>query len=217
MTEKTPAILKAQALIEDALRRRNLPDGPGVATLDYMGEELARRFANAVALDVKRMTTIIKKRVRVDRSRTPKEMLSAARYFHLTIDVPTVENGLTRNCTGDGRWRSDEMPIDMPRGTGEEVEVHFFYPGINCSDPPHEYERRNLEPADPYSLIQANTDDWTFSSKHPNCTFWHNIDERVKNDYPIWITFLRSSREGRATISRWSRRGRLWFAGVPKK
>ncbi|KKW00989.1 MAG: hypothetical protein UY34_C0019G0064 [Parcubacteria group bacterium GW2011_GWA2_48_9] len=175
MTEKTPAILKAQALIEDALRRRNLPDGPGVATLDYMGEELARRFANAVALDVKRMTTIIKKRVRVDRSRTPKEMLSAARYFHLTIDVPTVENGLTRNCTG------------------------------------------NLEPADPYSLIQANTDDWTFSSKHPNCTFWHNIDERVKNDYPIWITFLRSSREGRATISRWSRRGRLWFAGVPKK
>ena len=114
--------------------------------------------------------TIIR-RVTVDRSRTPQEMLDA---------------------TGCKQYTIQSVVDSIPRGEGEEVELHFFKPD------PSEYDRngymsvQGLETAlkrrgltaDPYAQIQLNTDDPTFADEHPNGGQWD-----VEGNISSFVTF----------------------------
>lgn len=93
------------------------------------------------------------RRVRVDRTRTPQKALRATRR---------------RQCV------TDSVATRMPKGAGDDVEVHFFKLGYRISndDLEREYEQRGLRPADPYSLAAVNEADPRFADTHPNSTHW---------------------------------------------
>ncbi|MEK7519298.1 MAG: hypothetical protein AAB565_00710 [Patescibacteria group bacterium] len=85
--------------------------------------------------------------VRVDRTRTPQEVLDATGREQYCCDFNIVKN--------------------MPRGEGEEVEVYFVNFGcvVRHNNLEQEYAFFNLELIDPYSLAAVNED-------FPNCTHW---------------------------------------------
>ena len=101
--------------------------------------------------------------VRVDRTRTPQEVLDAT-------DMAQYVNGA--------------IVANMPRGEGEEVEVIFFKPSnyffrnglIRDEDLEKAYDLVGLYPADAYSLCAVNAADPTFSEECPNGTHWKDAD-----------------------------------------
>jgi hypothetical protein len=125
-------------------------------------------------------------------------------------------------ATGRKLYVSDDVMNAMPKGNLAVADIVFFKPElweytglgwISDGDLEKCFERRNLKPADPYSLAKVNEDDTTFSDKYPNATHWKDV-------YNKWcfISFNRW-REGLAVLV--ERRDRdwdkcWWFAGLPK-
>ena len=72
----------------------------------------------------------------------------------------------------------------MPRGEGEEVDVHFFKPrpsayknGVISDDAlAKEYDFFGLKPADPYSQGAVHEADPFFADEHPNGTHWKDAN-----------------------------------------
>ncbi|OGZ68796.1 MAG: hypothetical protein A3D44_02255 [Candidatus Staskawiczbacteria bacterium RIFCSPHIGHO2_02_FULL_42_22] len=62
----------------------------------------------------------------------------------------------------------------MPRGEGEEVTIYFFEleRTMSFEEILQECERRNLVPADPYSLAALNEHEPEYAYTFPNLTFW---------------------------------------------
>src|SRR3990167_9713395 len=95
-----------------------------------------------------RMEKFVDVKVRVDRTCSPQQMLDALGYEQLI----------------GGHVVLDEMP----RGEGEEVDIHLFSPGrdiANDDDREIEYARRGLKSADPFRFLP-------FSKPTPNSSFW---------------------------------------------
>ena len=116
-----------------------------------LGMELLAPFRKLVS----EMIRIV--RVRVDRSRTPEEVL---------------------NATGCRQYTDRNVVKTMPRGEGEESEVVFFRLGRYVSDDEleREYDLRGLKAADPYSLAAVNEADPAFANDYPNSTHWKDAD-----------------------------------------
>lgn len=143
------------------------------------------------------MNTIVR-RVRVDRSRTAKEALAA---------------------TGRSQYVTDSVIEAMPKGEGEEVDVHFFKlkfkPGRIVSDDylEKEYALRGFKPADPYSQAAVNEADPAFADRHRNGTYWKDINGK-------WCYAVFDHRNGlrgvfiRCFSQRQDFLGVLWFAGL---
>lgn len=136
--------------------------------------------------------TIIR-RAKVDRSRTPQQVLDATgRRQHVLSGVVST----------------------MPRGEGDEVFVHFFRVGNYVFDERlwAEFERRDLRP-DPYAQAQVNADDPTFADEHPNGSHWQDEEGRW-----CFIAFINKDNDQDVTVSRDDDAfdGDWWFAGVPK-
>ena len=110
---------------------------------------------------VEAVSDFIIRRVRVDRNRTPKQVLDA---------------------TGREQF-IDRLDVDeMPKGKGDEVEVIFFKLDltdrqgyISDTDLDKEYDLRGLKPADPYSVSAVNEADPEFADEKPNKTHWKNV------------------------------------------
>ncbi|MBI2577323.1 MAG: hypothetical protein HYV77_00565 [Candidatus Wildermuthbacteria bacterium] len=102
---------------------------------------------------VKAVSNLIVRRVKVDRTRTPQQVLHATGRKQLTHKI-VVEA--------------------MPHGEGEETDVYFFLVGRPCSNEEIEVKCAfyGLRLADPYSLAQVNEDDPSFADTHPNDTHW---------------------------------------------
>ena len=129
--------------------------------------------------------------VKVNRARTPQQALDAI---------------------GCVQHINHEVVEDMPRGEGEEVDVHFFLVGHYKSDEDleKECESRGLVPADPFSLAAVNEADLVFAREHPNCTHWKDKGDR-------WCYFACGGDGVRIyrRVASWS--GSWWFAGVRKQ
>ena len=133
--------------------------------------------------------------VKLDRTRTPEQVLKA---------------------TGRTRYLIDDVVRDMPKGAGEETEVIFFKIGrtVSDNDLDTEYELRGLVPADPYSLAAVHEDDPAFADEHPNGTHWKDKDSKW-----CFAAFSRWSDVQRCVDVRRRDGGwndRWWFAGVRK-
>lgn len=103
------------------------------------------------------INSMIVRRVKVNRSRSPAEML---------------------NATNRKQYLDRNVVKDIPKGKEDEPEIFFFKLGyeINDDNLEKEYSLRGLKPADVYSLGAVNEADRAFSDDYPNGTHWKGID-----------------------------------------
>lgn len=141
----------------DALVKSGLPSETTQQVLEDQGPALADEFVALVRKRVEAMSSIIVRRVKVNRSRGPRNTLDA---------------------TGRKQYTDNKVVEAMPRGEGDEVDVHFFKLErfINDDYLEKEYELRGLKPADPYSQAAVNEADPAFADEHPNGTHWKDAD-----------------------------------------
>ncbi|MSU55073.1 MAG: hypothetical protein EXS46_00860 [Candidatus Taylorbacteria bacterium] len=147
---------------------------------------------------VEAKSSVITRRVRVNRGLTPQEALDT------TVHVPYIHD--------------KSMLETMPRGEGDEVEVVFFRFGLSKhkgSDNIKKcYDSKGLKPADPYSLIAVNADDSTFADDLSNVTCWEGTDGEL-----CFISFRRYDEKRRVYVMRpigTPGRGDCWVAGFRK-
>ena len=118
---------------------------------------------------------------------------------------------------------TDRKVVDsMPKGEGDEVEVVFFKPEpweytepgyISDDDLEKAYERRNRNPADPYSVAAVNEADPAFADEKPHGTHWKNADGKW-----CFAALLPLGRQAQVRVDRIGRgwNDNWWFAGVRK-
>ncbi|MEK7579848.1 MAG: hypothetical protein AAB469_01495 [Patescibacteria group bacterium] len=145
------------------------------------------------------MNNLIVRYVKVDRTKTPEQMLEA---------------------TGRRQYTDADVVKAMPRGDGDEGEVFFFKLDLSSrgghisnDDMEKEYELRGLKPADPYKLSQVNVDDPAFADEHPNSTHWKDTNGR-------WCFALFHQWDGRRRVrvyrGAYGWNAYWWFAGLRK-
>ncbi len=143
-------------LLTAGLRKAGLQSEPTQVVIETQGASLTDELVEVIRKRVEGQSNLIVRRVRVNRSRTPKQVLDA---------------------TGRSKYVTDTVVDAMPHGEGEEVEVVFFKPDltkrndyISDADLDKEYELHGLKPADPYSASAVNEDDPAFADDKPHGT-----------------------------------------------
>jgi hypothetical protein len=155
------------------------------------------------------MSSLIVRRVKVNRQRTPQQALDATGRQQYTDHRPPHPD----------RWQyivDREVVKLMPRGEGEEVEICFFNLAryISDEDLAREYELRGLAP-DPYAQAAVNEADPAFADEHRNGTHWKGRDGTW-----YYVAFARwrgkrGVRCNRRDILGWGEF--WWFGGVRKQ
>ena len=162
------------------------------AIADRLGKSLSFQFVMDM---LQRIHDGFVRRVRVDRTRTPVQIIDATGRFRGYID--------------------EKVLAEMPLAGREEDDVIVFEldydPTVDELD--REYESRDLKP-DPSALAQAMTDDPAFADERPIAVYWRN-----SNGQACYAIFVRWEDDGRGvhvgcSDDRWSRSSR--FAGVRK-
>lgn len=167
---------------------------------DLMIAEMAAVARKFVKTWEKARNNEIVRRVKVDRSLDPQEMLDDLDGYQSTTDKCAVAT--------------------IPQGRGEEVDIVFFKPEpceytrpgcMSDDDLEKALERRGLTP-DPRAQIVANKADPSLADECPNGTNWKDTKGK-------WYFLMFSRRATRAVIvscsdnsSDWG--GGWWFAGV---
>ena len=189
------AVANYRALLEKHAREFNTE-----AVQTVLGQsELADEQFSVFRRRVETVSDLIVRRVKVNRGRTPQEVLDATHRKQYT----------------------DRKVVDsMPKGEGDEVEVVFFKLDLSArnghisdDDLDKEFELRGLKPADPYSVAAVNVADPAFADEMPHGTHWKNADGK-------WC-FASFGRWGDARevyvdrhVGDWF--GDWWFAGLRK-
>lgn len=108
------------------------------------------------------ITGFITSPVRVNRKRSPRQMLESTRRQLYVEDWSIVES--------------------VPKGEMEEVQISLFK--LDLGDRRNslmdeallrEYDFRDLSPADLYTVAAFNEANPTFADKKPNATLWKNL------------------------------------------
>ncbi len=184
---------KLQELLGARLRKSGLQSEPVQQVLANQGDAIADEMVAAIRRRVEAASDMIVRHVKVNRSRTPKEVLKA---------------------TGRAQYVTDSVVKAMPRGEGDEADVHFFKLGryVNDADLAKEYELRGLK-ADPYAQAAVNEDDPAFADDHLNGTHWKDADGNW-----CFASFYRWHGERRVRVHRLdcSWYDDWWFGGVRK-
>lgn len=184
-------IAKISEVLAAALRKSELSKDPVQKVIEEQGDQLVAEMVAVLRRRVEAISGIIVRRVVVNRTRTPQEAIGATRRKQYTTDS-VVET--------------------MPRGEGEDAEVHFFNLGRYVTDAEldKEYELRGLKPADPYSLAAVNEVDTAFADERLNGTHWKDAKGKW-----CFAAFNRWHGERGVVVDRgdgWD--GDWWFAGL---
>lgn len=178
--------------LRDALRKHRSEFGsePVQQVLGFanLGMELLAPFRK----HVEAMSNLIIRRAKVDRNRTPQQVLDA---------------------TGRNQYTDRGAVETMPKGEGKEVDVYFFNLGRYVSDDEleEEYELRGLVP-DPYAQAAVNEANPAFSDEYPNGCHWKYDGKWHFATFDGWpvVRHVHVRRYDAA----W--RGYWWFCGVRK-
>lgn len=167
-----------------------LPKDTVQAVLEEEGDLLSAEMFAALRTRVERRAKIIPRHFKVDRTKTPAELLAACKRVPWYIDEAVLAT----------------MPTDGP----EEGNLIFVPLEVNTpfSDIPKVLEKYGLVP-DYAAQMQVNADDPAFADKHPNGMQWD------KNSY----AYFRQVGDEREVIVRRSGSGwggNVWFAGRRK-
>lgn len=186
---------KIQELLGAGLRKADLLNDATQQVIETQGGPLADELVALVRRRVEAANNLVRRVVKVNRSRTPQEALDA---------------------TGRRQYTDRKVVDEMPHGEGEEAEVIFFNLGrfVNDAELEKEYKFRGLKPADPYSLATVNEDNFAFADEYPNSTHWKDSGGRW-----CYAAFHRWSGGGRSVGVRRSDFGwrvYWWFAGARK-
>ncbi|MBX4195418.1 hypothetical protein KW796_00470 [Candidatus Parcubacteria bacterium] len=151
------------------LARRLAEAGWEPEDLESLTPEMARRFLDVhhELAEVRPMDRIVC-RVRVDRSRTPRQALSY--YKGNAIITSAVDS--------------------MPRGEGEEVDVIFYRLSSEMSDEYIEEAYGHEHKTDPYAVLAVHQLKPDFFHAHPGGTYWKDV---AGNWCHLMITGRRSS------------------------
>jgi len=137
------------------------------------------------------LSEMIVLRIKVNRVRTPQEML---------------------NATGRTQYADCEIVDTMPRNGGDEVDVCFFplRKFTSVENVQKLIEQHGLKP-DPYAVGAVNEADPAFADSHPNGTQW--VDSKGKHCYAVFYRWdgVRHVSVGRDEGD-WA--GRWWVGGV---
>lgn len=185
---------KIQELLGARLRKSGLPSESVQQVLATQGDAVADEMLAVIRTRVETICNMIVRRVNVNRTRTPHEALTA---------------------TGRKQYATDSVVRTMPKGQGDEEDVHFFKLGhwISDDDLENEYEKRGLKAADPYSLAAVNEADPAFADERPNSTHWKDASGKW-----CYAAFHRWSDGRYVYVDRYGDdwNGFWWFAGVCK-
>lgn len=186
---------KIQELLAADLRKsEGLPSEFVQQIIETQGDSLVAELVSAICRRVEAVSNLVVRRVKVDRSRTPQQILDA---------------------TGRRQYTDPGVVKAMPRGEGEEAEVHFFRLGRYVSDDDlvQEFDLRGLKPTDPYSLAVVNEADPVFADNYPNDTHWKDS----KGNW-CYIAFDRWDGERIVLVLRTAKAwdDSWWFAGSRK-
>lgn len=189
-----PQINKAVELYRSMLQKRRSELGSDAVQQVLGQSEYLGEMVGVLRKRVEAVSHMIVRRVTVDRSRTPQEMLTV---------------------TGRKQYVTDNVVASMPKGEGDEVEVFFFKLGryVNDADLDKEYELRGLKPADPYSQATVNEIDPAFADEHPNGTHWKDSSNKwCFATFRRWVggRFVYVDQFGDDWDVSW------WFAGLRK-
>ena len=203
-SETTPVtagqIAKLWDLFSAGMRKSGLPGGCVQQVIEDQGGSIAAEMVALVRKRVEAMSGMIIRRVKVNRSESPQEMLDA---------------------TGRKQHIDRKAVNAMPRGEGEEVDVYFFKPDpsaykdgfITCAEADRQYEMRGFKP-DLYAQGAVNKADPAFADEHPNGSQWKEKDGNY-----CYATFGRWRGERDVDVDRsvnvWH--DNWWFAGVRKQ
>jgi hypothetical protein len=195
MTPSTAGQINKAVANYRAMLEKHSDEFPVEAVQTVLGQsELAGEQLDVFRRRVEKVSNIIVRTVRVDRSISPQAVLDA---------------------TGRVQNTNDTVVKSMPKGEGEDVKVFFFKLDRWVSDAEldEEYKLRGMCPADAYSLAKVNEDDSAFADDHPNGTHWQ--DDEGNWCYAAFRRFdgKRDLRVNRS-YSGWD--GRWRFAGVSK-
>jgi hypothetical protein len=169
-----------------------------ILVTEHVGDELFATFRSRV----ERESSVIVRRVRPDRSLSPQQAVDA-----------TERSQFTHQFVVDS----------MPKPSRRVVKLVFFKPEANeytqrtsMSDGALTmcFARRNLEPADPFSLLEFNKEEPGFADTRPHGTHWQDADGNW-----CYATFSLDGMQRKVHIychgGRWH--CRWWFVGVPLK
>ena len=189
---------KVCEMIAAALRkgRKNFRSNAVQNVIENHGSKLQEEMTKATTTVFENIATwasnIITRIVKVNRSRSPKDMVKALSRSEYTIS---------------------SVVKTIPKGEGEGVTVEFFKLDrwMRDNDLALEYEKRGLTP-DPYAQAAVNEADPGFANEHPNGTHWKDEDGSW-----CYLAFSRGGGERVVHVGRrhgWS--GHWWFGGVRK-
>lgn len=153
--------------------------------VDNIGMELFAPFRARVEA----MGKIIVRRVKVDRNRSPLEAIQA---------------------TKRAQYLNQDVVNTMPKGEGDEVDVHFVPTEryVSAAEVPAFLAQYGLVP-DPRAQAAVNEEDPTFANEHPNGTQWGDN---------CCLTFFRWRGERYVDCYRFDDawHDRWWLSGVPQ-
>ncbi len=194
-------VSKFYDVLAAALVKSGLPSEPTQKVLESQGGILADEFVASVRKRVDAVSNMIVRRVKVDRTRIPQQVLDA---------------------TGRKQYTDRKVVDAMPRDGRDEDDVFFFRPDksvydknglISDNNLAKEYELRGLKP-DPYAQAAVNEADPAFADEKPNGSSWKDAGGN-------WCYAAFSRWRGDERFVGVSRRGSDWgggwlFAGVRK-
>ena len=130
----------------------SLPKDAVQQVLEDEGDQLTQEMFEALRKRVEACSGMIVRHAKVNRNRSPKEMVAALNRAEYT------DNSVVKI---------------IPRGEGDEVTVEFFKLGkwVSVNDLALEFEKRGLTP-DPYAQAAVNEADPAFADEYPNGTQW---------------------------------------------
>ncbi len=136
------------------LRESGLPTEEVQKVLKMPGNVAIDEMVAVFRKHVEAQSEIIIRRVRVDRSRSPREAIDA---------------------TGRNKHVNDDVVATMPKGEGDEVDVHFIPTKrlVPVKEVPAFLAQYGLVP-DPRAQAAANEADPSFADEHPNGSQWGN-------------------------------------------
>jgi hypothetical protein len=164
-------IERVSKLIRDRLEKIGLK-----AKLERKGEELT-----FIIIGTGKILKFVLRRVTVERSRTPQQVLDATKAFQNVC--PEVLKGMPGS--GEGR---------------ERVEILLFKLGFSIRDEGLEkrLKKLNFKAADAYELAALNEADPDLARRYPNVTHWKDSKGRW-----CWIGFSTNGRRRQVAVD-WS-------------
>ncbi|MHB8913868.1 MAG: hypothetical protein ACYC4I_02555 [Minisyncoccota bacterium] len=138
--------------LRDALRKHRSEFAAEAAQTVLGVENLGMELLAPFRARIEAVSSIIIRRVRVDRTRTPQEVIDA---------------------TGRRQYVDSDVLATMPKGEGEEVDVHFVPTKrfVLVVEVPAFLAQYGLVP-DPRAQAAVNEADPAFADKYPNGTQW---------------------------------------------